>query len=77
MQNYIYSTVPLKKIKTVQFGIFSPEEIVRVDGNVFDVLLTVLIVYVCVVDVMLAAGLSTLSILLFPTLAEGIFSRQD
>jgi hypothetical protein len=28
MQNYIYSTVPLKKIKTVQFGIFSPEEIV-------------------------------------------------
>jgi hypothetical protein len=29
MQGYVYSTVPLKKIKTVQFGVFSPEEIVR------------------------------------------------
>ncbi len=29
MQNPVYATVPLRKIKTVQFGIFSPEEIVN------------------------------------------------
>lgn len=34
MQNYIYSTVPLKKIKTVQFGIFSPDEIVKKRGKI-------------------------------------------
>lgn len=38
MQNFAYSTVPLKKIKTVQFGIFSPEEIVRLPRFIMAIL---------------------------------------